>query len=337
MPRPNLAELKARYKSLSEQKQTSSNNYDNDVFPFFNAAPETESEVRLLADTNEENPLVFQIERFTHALPINGKIQKGIPCIAMYGVDCPICERSVKYYKVARDLKENTKSADGPLGPNAAKGKLYWRNKDSIARGLVLKDPLPVEEGKESHLGKTRTLYLTGSVIDRVIGDLSSFGDNESPPWDLENGVNFIFRKTMKGSQANYATSGFARRSSPIPEEYKSNVKLVDLKSLLPANPGLEKILALLEAHDTGKEVAESSSQSVKTSQVSTPAVKTEEKIDGDDSIPFDAKTTIANTVIKTETVVTEPVKSVKEEVKPADPEEDDILARIKNRNKNKS
>ena len=321
MARPSIAALIAKHKEKSEQKKNNSNNFDNDVYPFFNIPENTEAEVRLLPDANEENDLGFRIERFTHQLPINGKIQKGIPCLQMYGIDCPICERSMKYYKVARDNKENTKMATGPLGPNAAKGKLYWRNVDSIARGVVLKDPLPVEEGKESHVGKVRKMYLLASVVDRIIGDLSSFGADDPEPWDLENGVNFIFRKTIKNGQPNYSGSGFARKSAPVSKEYKDNVKLLDLKTLLPQNPGLEKILALLEAHDTGKDVEEAPISN-KTSSAVNPSDSKEN--DGDDKIPFEA----APSVVKETVQATETTNQ--------SAPEDDILARIKNRNKNK-
>ena len=330
MARPSIAQLIAKHKERSEQKKGNSGNFENDVYPFFNIPKDTEAEIRILPDANEENELEFHIERYMHSLPINGKHQK-IPCLQNYNQDCPICERSSKYYKVANINKENTKTANGELGPNAEKGKIYLKKKDDIIRALILRDPLPLKEGEESHVGKVRKLYLAGKVLNRIMGDLSSFGENDDRPWDLENGVNFIFRKTIQNDQADYSGSGFARKSTPIPAEYKDTVKLVDLKTLLPQNPGLERVLAFLEAHDTGKDVEGTPSSSNTTSTETKQSTnKVEEKFDSDDKIPFDATGSVAKPEVQ---AVKEPVK---EEPKQAEPAEDDILARIKNRNKNK-
>ena len=67
-----------------------------------------------------------------HNLEINGD-RKSVPCLSMYGEDCPICAVSSAYYK-AED-KEN--------------GKKYWKKKQHIAQALIVEDPLPADEATQ--------------------------------------------------------------------------------------------------------------------------------------------------------------------------------------------
>ena len=62
--------------------------------------------IRFLPDKNQDNPLGFLVEKLSHALTINGE-RKTVPCLRMYGEDCPICAVSSAYYK--DEDKENGK------------------------------------------------------------------------------------------------------------------------------------------------------------------------------------------------------------------------------------
>ena len=336
MAKRTLAELKARLREDQEKKgKSSTGQFDNDTFPFFNAGFDTEAEFRILEDGNEENDKIFKIDRYMHKLPINGSMRK-FPCLRMYGEDCPACDRSRKYYSVAKKNNENTKTKDGELGPNAAIGKIFLANKDEIIRALVIKDPLPVEAGKESHAGKVRTLYLTNQVSERIMADLSSFSDTDPNPWDIEEGVNFIVRKTKNSYGApSYLGSGFARKSPPIPQEWKDAIKLVDLKTLLPKNPGLENVIAIMEAYDNGTAVPTTHAtkvQPVTQKAVEQPHGTAEETVDDDSKIPFEETAPVTETVTETVSPKTAAVvETPKTEVK-ADADEMDIMEKIKKR-----
>jgi hypothetical protein len=237
MPRPSLAELKARHKEQQSKKQTNkTTRSESDVYPFWEMEADQEAVVRILPDLDEENRDVYQIDKLSHTLHINQK-QRYIPCLKMYDEDCPICARSQKYYN----------------SDDKVKGKYYWRSKKVLVRALILKDPLPVGEGGP-RVGRVMTLSLMAELTNRIIADIAAFANDDVDPWDLKGGTNFVIRRgekqTPTGKQATYAASGFERKASAIPADMLETVKLVDLRSLLPKNPGLDHVLGLLEAHD---------------------------------------------------------------------------------------
>jgi hypothetical protein len=319
MARPSLAELQ---KTLKEKTEKKTSGFTSDYYPFHKMEDGQEVELRLLPDADEENPHIFSLERNEHVLNVNGE-DKRIPCLKMYGEDCPICERSSKYYKAAKAAGENTKGDN--LGPNAKKGKYYLRKTNTLVRALVLKDPLP-EGPNGSYKGKVATFNLGFQIMDRLVADLSQFGSDDGEPWDLDNGYNFIIKKGRNGAQASYTASGFARKATAVPEEYRDNAKLIALSSLLSKNPGLESVLASLEAHDNGTEYSDKGSQE-KPKQELKSEEKSEEKAVQKQEPKSEPKPE------KKE----EPVKEKVSESAPAssgDDDEDDVLARIRNRNK---
>lgn len=314
MARPSLAELKNRFKEKNQKREQKFEN--NGFYKFWEMAFGKEAHVRLIPDANEENPTVFSLEKFTHKLIINGK-DKTFPCLSNYGEFCPVCDRSQKYYN-AKDTE---------------KGKYYWKKKTTLIRALVIEDPIAPEAGKENCVGKGVTLSATTEVMNRLTASLAEFADNDPDPWDLDQGCNFIIRKDEKstpdGAVASYVGSGFARRSSSIPEQWRDEAAPVDLRTLLPKNPGLEAVVAILEAHDTGGDYDDSAhnNNTPTTPTKATPAAK-ETKME--DKPPFDTDDTPAATTVVTETkaVETAPVTTK------ATADEDDILSRIRNRTK---
>lgn len=319
MSRLTLAELKARHKDQQQKNQNKGSQFSNNRYQFWKIADQEESEMRILPDADEDNLEVFQIEKKMHKLHVNGK-QRLIPCLTMYNEECPICERSRKYYD-AGDKKN---------------GKYYWRQRSVLIRGLVIKDPLPVE-AEGPRIGKVMEFEFTKQLGDRVLGGLADFSDDDAAPWDLDAGCNFIIRKSVKhtpeGQQADYMASGFARRSSPIPAEFRENLKLVPLHTLLPQNPGIDKVVALLEAHDNGNEYVEGNENATSTPATS---VVTDAPLQGDESIPFEPKpeTVVTPAAVVENKPVTAPVT---QQPAASDTGEEDILAKIRNRNKPKA
>lgn len=311
MARKSIAELKAHFKS----KQTTKNNkFENKWYPFWEMDFGKECSMRLLSDPNEENPDTFFIEQLHHNLHVNGE-SKWIPCITMWGEKCPICERSSKYYKVE--------------GKESEKGKYYWRQKNNLGRIIVTKDPLPPnQETGESCQDTIQTTSFSNGIINSIVAGIADFKDTETVPWDVSDGCDFIIKKTKKntpkGVQGDYSTSVFAREHSiatTSQEVLDAIAALPELKTLLPKNPGIENVIALLEAHDTGRDAPASDDGQ------SSSSSSEEEK----PNLPEEAKNEPKkeNSELKVESV-----KSSEPEQSPD--EEDDILARIKNRNKNK-
>jgi hypothetical protein len=221
--------LRSAFKKTGETNTVGQNNY----YPFYNMQVGEQSIVRWLADKNDDNPLGFLVEKLMHTLVINGE-RKSVPCLKMYGEECPICKVSSAFYK--NDDKEN--------------GKLYYRKKQYIGHVLVLEDPLPANaDTGESHEGKTRFVAIGNQLYD-VIKDAFEEGDLDDLPFSYTAGTNFIIKKTEKGGYAAYDRSKFAKNSSaldPVTVEHVGS-GLVDLSTLLPKHPGREKVEQMLEA-----------------------------------------------------------------------------------------
>jgi hypothetical protein len=191
----------------------------------------------------------FLVEKQMHTLTINGE-KKSVPCMKMYDEDCPICKVSAAYYK-AED-KEN--------------GKKYWKKRQYIGQVLVMEDPLPVDkETGENHEGKVRFVALGSQIYDLIKAAFED-GDLEDIPFDYELGTNFVIKKKEQGEYASYATSKFVKHSSALDEETIANVKsqLATLSTLLPKNPGIEKVEAMLEAAMNGTEYKTSDRKATK-------------------------------------------------------------------------
>jgi hypothetical protein len=235
----SLEQLKSAFKTPERSGNTLPNNY----YPFFLMKTGEQATVRFLPDANQDNPLGFLVEKHTHVLEINGE-RKTVPCLKMYGEDCPICAVSAAYYK-AED-KEN--------------GKKYWRKKSHIGQVLVVEDPLDADKDTgETHEGKVRFVNL-GYQVYNVIKDAFESGELNDVPFAYEGGCNFIIKKTQQGEYPNWSLSKFARTESDLTAEEIEIAEegIIDLSTLLPKNPGREKLEAMLEASLTGGEYSAS-------------------------------------------------------------------------------
>jgi len=228
-----LEQLRSTFKTRSEN---TGGGMPNNYYPFWNMQIGEMATVRFLPDANEENPLGFLVEKVMHNLVINGE-RKTVPCMSMYGEDCPVCKVSQAYYK--DDDKVN--------------GGKYWKKKQYIGQVKVEEDPLPPhKDTKETHEGKTRFVAL-GNQIYQVIKESFESGELDALPFDYDEGTNFIIKKSQQGEYPTYSVgSRFARKSTALDADTVANLELVDLSTLLPKNPGIEKIQAMLEADLSG-------------------------------------------------------------------------------------
>jgi hypothetical protein len=252
--------------------------------------------VRFLPDADGENALGFMVEKLMHTLTINGE-RKSVPCKRMYEEDCPICKVSSAYY--------NEK--------DKANGKKYWRKKQHIVQALIVEDPLPADKDtEETHEGKVRFLAL-GYQLFNIIKEAFESGELDEIPYAYKGGCDFIIKKTKQGEYATYAVgSKFARKSSDLTDEQIALVtdNMVELKTLIPANPELEKVEGMLEAALTGAEYVEEDSGSK------------------DEGLNFKPKSEAAEESAET------PAASAESSDDDFDDEADAILAQIRNRNK---
>lgn len=264
----SLESLKAAFAKNDNQNRSRPNNY----FPFWLMKVGESATVRFLPDNNPENPLGFMVEKTMHNLVINGE-RKNVPCLKMYGDDCPICKVASDFYK--QDDKAN--------------GKKYYKKRQHLAQALIVSDPLPAnEETGEKHEGKVRFLAL-GYQLFNVIKEAFESGELETVPYAFENGCDFIIKKTQQGEYATYAVgSRFARKESDLTEDQVAYVTdhVVELDTLLPGHPGAERVESMLEAAMTGKVMSEESSdapfEAGRAAVVEAAASTTTDTSDGD-------------------------------------------------------
>jgi hypothetical protein len=251
MAKLTLDALKAQFKKPDTNNE-GGDGLRNNYYPFWNMKLGEQAVVRFLPDADTDNPMGFLVEKQMHTLTINGE-KKSVPCMKMYDEDCPICKVSAAYYK-AED-KEN--------------GKKYWKKRQYIGQVLVMEDPLPADkETGENHEGKVRFVALGSQIYDLIKAAFED-GDLEDIPFDYELGTNFVIKKKEQGEYASYATSKFVKHSSTLDDETITNIKgqLATLSTLLPKNPGIDKVEAMLEAAMNGTEYKTSDRKTTKEAE----------------------------------------------------------------------
>lgn len=239
MSNAKLDALKALFKKEKDKKaENGGSRKRGDMYPFWQMELNQKAIVRILPDANQDNPFQFFVDKLEHTLSIDGKDER-IPCLQMYGEKCPICDTSRDYYKTE--------------GKGSAQGKYYYRKKISLLRVLVLEDPLPAdEETGENAVGKVLNTQFGYQLMEKIKEDTSS-EEMDSLPFDLEEGYNFIIKKTPQGDYGTYTVaSGFARKPTAISEHFDGDIELIDLQTLLPANPGFEFVKRKLDVHTNG-------------------------------------------------------------------------------------
>jgi hypothetical protein len=205
-------------------------------YPFWKMPDDSTAVVRFLPDLDDENSLGFLVENLQHELIINGQ-KKTVPCLSMYGEDCPICALSRKYY----DEK------------NEEMGKKYYRKKSYIGQVIVIESPI---EHDQSQLVK---LIEFGPAVFKQIQAAFQSGDLEVPPYELKGGYNFRIKKTKNGQYASYTTSSFAPKQSDLEDEILEAINLYNLADYRGAKMDRATVEALLTADQTGAAFKESS------------------------------------------------------------------------------
>lgn len=279
---PSIKDLLAK---INSTRAKGGNELSDKFYRFFDMEFEREVEIRFLPDKNEDNVYKFAIEKKTHTLTINGQ-EKRVPCVNMYGIsECPICKVSGAFYKKNDE----------------ANGVKYWAKKEYIAQVLIVKDPLA--SGDESAEGKIKFISLTKKVFDRILTQLSDFDEDAPAHFAYKGGINYKIVKTKgatvnKKTMADYSTSRFTRKPTDLSADVIEYVEenIVDLQSILPKNPGLDKIQEWLTADlenldidsdDGSSDEQEAEQQLAKMKSASKSVKVSEDSDDSDDNTTF--------------------------------------------------
>lgn len=257
MSNAKLAALRAQFSGA--KKEGNREAFTNNYYPFWNMKAGQRAIMRFLPDRNENNERGFLVEKVFHNLEINGQ-KKTTPCLSMYGEDCPICKISQEYYKAKDEVN----------------GKKYWRKKQYIAQALIVEDPLEADKDTgETHAGKVRYIALGYQLYNIIIEAFASEDDPlDDVPYSFDGGYDFIVKKTQQGEYSTYTMgTKFQSKQRALSEDELVVVEngMIELATLLPKNPGVEKTQAMLNADLNGESYQESGRQGA--SETPTPKV----------------------------------------------------------------
>ena len=236
----SLAEIRARI-AAQENKSTSGSTQkqsDNSIYPHWNMDEGTTATLRLLPDSDSNNPY-FWVERQIIKLPFNGvkgdpnvkRIEVQVPCVEMYGDNCPILAEVRPWYK------------DETLKEMANK---YWKKRSYLFQGFVRQNPLGDDKTPANPI---RRFIISPQIIPIVKAGLMD-PEIEELPTDFLRGLDFNIKKTSKGGYADYSTSNWARKESPLTEAEQAAIEahgLFNLADFLPKKPGEAELRIIKE------------------------------------------------------------------------------------------
>ena len=225
----SLAEIRAKLQaSETRQGGNSQTGGDNAIYPHWNIAEGTTARIRFLPDANNKNTF-FWIERLIIKLPFAGiKGQPDskptfvqVPCVEMWGESCPVLAEVRGWYK-DESLKETANK--------------YWKKRSYLFQGFVRQNPLGDDKVPANPI---RRFIISPQIIPVVKAGLMDPEIDELPT-DYLRGLDFNIKKTSKGGYADYSTSNWARKESPLTEAEQAAIEahgLFNLKDFLPKKP----------------------------------------------------------------------------------------------------
>jgi len=245
----SLADIRARIMAQETKRtgQGQRTQSDNAIYPHWNMDEGTTATVRFLPDKDSNNTF-FWVERQIIKLPFNGvkgdpnmkQVVVQVPCVEMYGDNCPILAEVRPWYK------------DDTLKEMANK---YWKKRSYLFQGFVRQNPIgndatPANPIRRFVISPQIFTIIKASLMDPEIQEL---------PTDYMRGLDFNIKKTSKGGYADYSTSNWARRESPLTEVEQAAIDahgLFNLADFLPKKPSeseLRVIKEMFEASVDGK------------------------------------------------------------------------------------
>jgi hypothetical protein len=334
-----MASLDDIRKKLMEQESKRSGksnkkfeNSDNSTFPFWNVADGEESVLRFIPDKDTNNTF-FWAEREMINIPFSGVIGAEdedkpvtvtVPCVEMWGRQCPIHQEIRPWYK--QNDKELEKLAS-----------VYWKKRSYLLQGFVRKTKLVEDNAPENPI---RKFWLKPQVFNMIKAILLDQEVTTSPT-DFEGGLDFKIIKGKKGNFADYSTSQWSRNSSPLTQEERDAISthgLYNLADYLPKQPTEEETAVIFDMFNVsleggkydpvkwGKYFRPKGVMLTKDAEQASPSTQQavrETTVTVNDTIPF------------TETVqaqVSEPVVASTTSEQPKVQTANDILAMLKNR-----
>ena len=328
----SLQEIRARLAASENKQGGQSTGGDNSIYPHWNMAEGDSATLRFLPDGNSKNTFFWQ-ERAMIRLPFNGikgemeskQVMVQIPCMEMYGETCPVLTEVRTWFK-DKSLEEM--------------GRKYWKKRSYIFQGFVRENPLSDDKTPANPIRR----FIIGPQIFTTIKGALMDPELEELPTDYLRGLDFRISKGSKGGFADYNGSKWARKETALTEAEQAAVEqygLFDLSTFMPKKPGeveLKVIKEMFEASVDGQSYdTERWGQYFRPAGVSAPAGTTTAAApatadideDAPAAKPAPAPATSSDFDDEEPAVASAPV-----EAKPSSDKAADILAMIRNRNK---
>ena len=245
----SLAEIRARLAAQENKNQSGGarTQSDNAIYPHWNISEGATATIRLLPDADNTNDF-FWVERQIIKLPFNGikgqpdakQVIVQVPCVEMYGDNCPVLAEVRPWYK------------DDSLKDMANK---YWKKRSYLYQGFVRVNPMGDDQTPTNPIRR----FIISPQIQTVIKSSLMDPELEELPTDYNRGLDFNIKKTSKGGYADYSTSTWARKESPLTESELAAIEahgLFNLKDFLPKKPSeaeLRVIKEMFEASVDGR------------------------------------------------------------------------------------
>jgi hypothetical protein len=198
----------------------------------------TTATIRFLPDANSSNTF-FWVERQIIKLPFNGV--KGdpnvkqtvvqVPCMEMYGDACPVLAEVRPWYK-DESLKEMANK--------------YWKKRSYLFQGFVRQNPIGDDKTPANPIRR----FIISPQIFTIIKSSLMDPEMEELPTDYLRGLDFNVKKTSKGGYADYSTSNWARKESPLTETEQAAIEahgLHNLADFLPKKPSEAELRVIKE------------------------------------------------------------------------------------------
>ena len=242
-----LAEIRAKLQSQDTRGGNKQSGGDNAIYPHWNIAEGSTTRIRFLPDGNTKNSF-FWAERAMIKLPFAGikgqsdskPVVVQVPCMEMYGAACPILAEVRPWFKDP-SLEEM--------------GRKYWKKKSYVFQGFVRENALSDDKVPANPIRRFTISPQIFNIIKAALMD----PEMEELPTDLQRGLDFQIVKTSKGGYADYSTSKWSRKESALTSEEQAAIDehgLFNLSDFLPKQPteaDLKVIKEMFEASVDGQ------------------------------------------------------------------------------------
>ncbi len=211
---------------------------DTSIYLHWEMAMNRTATIRFLPDGNTDNPF-FWVERDMIKLPFSGikgkpeikPLQVLLPCMQMYGEECPVLEEVRTWLK-------------NPTLEDMA--RRYWKKRSYFYQGFVRESPFHESDAPQNPI---RQFIIGPEIHCLVLNMLMHRGLLESP-CDYERGMDFTIKKTEKNGYANYDQSFWAFKESALSTTEREAVDFYGLRDLgtrLPPKPTAEAVRVIRE------------------------------------------------------------------------------------------